>query len=105
MKAQEKTAAYLTKQANRLFRNFRSLIRRPICTLMFPDPVQGEWNILRINQVITNLIANALHHGRPGGPVVVRIFTEGKAVSFSVHNKDNPIPEHMREMIFYPSIR
>jgi signal transduction histidine kinase len=35
--------------------------------------VQGTWDPDRILQVLANLIANAVTHGREGGPVVVRI--------------------------------
>ncbi|MEG9328907.1 sensor histidine kinase [Salinimicrobium catena] len=63
-------------------------------------PVQGDWDRLRLKQVLTNLIANALRHGKAGGPVTLKISTKGKEAIFSVHNEGNPIPKDVQKQIF-----
>lgn len=95
-----KATADLTKQSEQILQEFQIIHPQAKLYLDSPGPVQGEWDILRINQVITNLIANALRHGRPGGPVTLKIFAEGNTVSFSVHNVGNLIPNYVREIIF-----
>lgn len=64
-----------------------------------PGPVQGEWDVLRLDQLITNLLTNALRHGEPGGPVTVRISSKGEKAVFTVHNQGPPIPEDIKKMI------
>jgi signal transduction histidine kinase len=58
-----------------------------------------EWDADRISQVITNLVHNALVHGRD--PVVVEAADEGGHVSISVRN-DGEIPSDALPRLFDP---
>jgi len=95
-----KSAANLTKQCEQITQEFQIAYPKADLRLRASGPVSGEWDLLRINQVITNLIANALRYGKQGGPVTVRIFAEDSKACFSVHNEGDPIPEDKRKMIF-----
>jgi signal transduction histidine kinase len=56
--------------------------------------VGGEWDNDRLHQVFSNLVANALHHGTEGCPIVIRC--DGGAadhVEISVHNDGVVVPE------------
>ncbi|HTE51769.1 MAG TPA: hybrid sensor histidine kinase/response regulator [Kofleriaceae bacterium] len=53
----------------------------------------------RLLQVFSNLIANALHHGEPGGPVTVVVDGAGPDVVVSVHNR-GAIPEELMPTLF-----
>ncbi|WP_029034730.1 sensor histidine kinase [Salinimicrobium terrae] len=64
-----------------------------------PGPVQGEWDVLRLDQLMTNLITNALRHGKPGGPVTVSILAKGNDAFFKIHNEGPLIPKSIKEMI------
>lgn len=64
------------------------------------EPVVGDWDILRIEQMVTNLITNAIRHGKQGGRVKVAITKENDQALLSVHNDGAPIPEEIREKIF-----
>lgn len=64
-----------------------------------PGPIEGEWDSVRLNQLLTNLITNALRHGKPGGPVIVSISAEGNEAFLKVHNEGPPIPEKIRDMV------
>ncbi len=56
-----------------------------------------EWDADRISQVITNLVHNALVHGRD--PIVVELRDEGEHVSMTVRN-DGEIPSDMLPRLF-----
>lgn len=64
------------------------------------EDVKGEWDDLRLGQMMTNLINNAIRYGKNGEPVKVNLSTEGNFVVFSVHNEGEPIPEDVMNRIF-----
>jgi signal transduction histidine kinase len=65
-----------------------------------PPEVQGCWDRDRLEQVFSNLIGNAIQHGDPGRPVVIRVDDDGEQAVISVHNDGAPIPEPVRAEIF-----
>lgn len=64
------------------------------------DGVKGNWDLLRLEQMMTNLLTNAIRHGEKGKPIHVDLNSEEDKAIFSVHNEGEPIPESMRERIF-----
>lgn len=64
-----------------------------------PGAVQGEWDITRLNQLISNLVSNALRYGKPGCPVTVNVSTKGNDAYLEIHNEGPPIPENIKTMI------
>ena len=67
---------------------------------------QGDTNASfdadRMAQVVSNLIANALEHGDPQGPISVLLDGDAAGLQLSVHNTGTPVPEAEREEIFDP---
>jgi PAS domain S-box-containing protein len=62
----------------------------------------GTWDPDRLLQIISNLVANACQHGRPGSAVTVR--TDGRqpdTVTVEVHNL-GAIPEALQPTLFDP---
>lgn len=59
----------------------------------------------RLAQLLSNLIANALNHGREGAPVRVEAFVSGEMLELSVANAGEPIPEAARGQLFQPFTR
>ncbi len=55
----------------------------------------------RMEQVFSNLIGNALLHGDPTTPVVIRVHP-GELVSVVVHNQGEAIPADIQSKIFDP---
>jgi signal transduction histidine kinase len=56
--------------------------------------VAGEWDHDRLHQVFSNLVANALHHGTEGCPIVIRCEgVDVDHVEVSVHNDGVVVPE------------
>ncbi len=64
--------------------------------------LSGEWDPDRLEQVIGNLVGNAVHHAPPGTPVLVRAIGDGDAVRVDVENDGPPIPPESVRSIFDP---
>jgi signal transduction histidine kinase len=64
--------------------------------------VDGLWDTDRLAQVVSNLVGNALEHGAPDKPVVVRLSAADDIVRLSVHSLGPPIPPDALAMIFDP---
>jgi signal transduction histidine kinase len=59
----------------------------------------------RIAQLFSNLLANALTHGDPAGPVRVRARSDDSGFELSVANTGEPIPPDTIERLFQPFSR
>src|SRR5205814_1152980 len=55
-------------------------------------PIAGDWDALRLEQVITNLLSNALKYGA-GSPVEVRVARDSDRAVIEVTDKGPGIPE------------
>jgi phosphoserine phosphatase RsbU/P len=60
---------------------------------------------IRIGQLVSNLVGNALSHGTASQPVRVRAETEDGLFKFSVANGGEPIPQAAMERLFEPFFR
>ncbi len=67
--------------------------------------MEGEWDMLRMGQVLSNLIGNAIEHGFKDTPVEVDVAGTPHDVVLSVRNKGVPIPQERLRMIFDSFIR
>jgi len=56
----------------------------------------------RIQQLLSNLLANALAHGSPDSPVIVSAAVEGRELVIDVWNEGEPIPAGRLDMVFAP---
>ena len=59
----------------------------------------------RIAQLLSNLLANALHHGDPAKPVWVRANSDTQGFELSVTNEGAPIPADDLARLFQPFAR
>lgn len=66
------------------------------------DPVVGNFDGPRMEQVFSNIISNAVQHGEAGSPIKVELATSGSYATFTVHNAGAPIPEDVLPFIFNP---
>ena len=69
-----------------------------------PDPAPGIWDAARIDQVITNLISNALKYGAER-PVEVSVRVEASQAVVVVRDHGIGIPEDEQSKIFGPFAR
>ena len=65
--------------------------------------LRGEWDADRVEQVVSNLVANAVTHGT--GPVRVTARDDGDEVVTTVHNDGHPIPAVVLPILFEPFTR
>ncbi len=65
-----------------------------------PDLPEVRADAVRLEQVLVNLIHNAIKFTRPGGEVVLSAHAEGDFVRFSVQDTGVGIPEDDLERIF-----
>ena len=70
--------------------------------LVVHGDTRGEWDMDRLAQVLSNLIANALAHGNPDSAVTVRVEPREEEVLIYVHNDGTPIPADALGHIFEP---
>ncbi|MDD0968166.1 MULTISPECIES: sensor histidine kinase [Pseudomonas] len=74
-------------------------------TLKTEGDTRGAWDAGRIDQLLQNLIGNALQHGADPREVNVTLKGEARHVLLTVHNYGNPIPEETIGTIFDPLVR
>jgi signal transduction histidine kinase len=63
------------------------------------DDSAGEWDSDRLEQVVSNLVSNAIDHGEEGYPVQVFLRDEGEAVVVDVVNRGQ-MPQQVIEHAF-----
>ncbi|RKH71269.1 sensor histidine kinase [Corallococcus aberystwythensis] len=73
-------------------------------TLEAPTPVEGNWDRARVDQVITNLLTNALKYGA-GKPVHVRVRKEAGLAVLSVRDEGIGISQEDQPRVFERFVR
>lgn len=71
------------------------------CEISFAPagPVVGNWDRFRLEQVVSNLVSNAIRYGR-GKPIVVSLRLEEASAILSVKDEGIGIPPESQERIF-----
>jgi signal transduction histidine kinase len=62
----------------------------------------GAWDAGRVEQVVVNLVSNALKYGPPGGPVTVRVEGQAGEVVLTVRDEGGGLEPRLQEAIFEP---
>jgi len=62
----------------------------------------GSWDPTRMDQLLMNLLTNAVRHIPDGEPVRVHARGDQASVRLSVHNRGDPIPPELHEHVFEP---
>ncbi len=60
---------------------------------------------LRISQLLSNLLGNAVTHGSIAEPIVLKAFAEGDEIVISLTNQGTPIPPALMPLLFEPFSR
>ena len=69
-----------------------------------PQPVSGTWDEGRVDQIVTNLISNALKYGA-GRPIEIAVRTQGSQAIVVVRDHGVGIPADELQRIFGPFTR
>lgn len=67
--------------------------------------VEGHWDPRRLDQLLQNLIGNALQHGASEGAVTLILNGTDDHVTLRVHNNGTPIAEEAMATLFDPLVR
>ncbi|MGZ9271749.1 MAG: sensor histidine kinase [Candidatus Binatia bacterium] len=65
-----------------------------------PKHLLGCFDGTRISQMVSNLVANAIQHGDPRTPVIVKVSLGGQNIIFQIHNEGTPIEASALATIF-----
>jgi signal transduction histidine kinase len=97
----ERQAVDLAALARQTVEQFEDELAEAHCpvTLAADTPVRGYWDPVRIEQVIANLLTNAMKYGR-GHPVNVSVTAEGPTARLTVSDQGIGIAPEDRERIF-----
>ena len=66
--------------------------------------LRGEWDADRLEQVVSNLVGNAIQYGN-GTPITLTGQEQGNSVTLTVQNGGPPIPPEVLPHVFEPLAR
>ena len=91
----------LVQLVSNLLQNFAAQIEAAETEVSFtaPAPVEGNWDEFRIEQVVTNLLTNALRYGGRS-PIQVRVYCEGDEARIEVQDRGIGISQDNQKRIF-----
>jgi len=73
----------------------------PRITVVVPEgPVMAQCDPVRVTQVLTNMLGNALKYSPAGSPVVARLRVEGETALIEVEDRGRGIPADQLERVF-----
>ena len=67
--------------------------------------VIGDWDRARLDQVLTNLVSNALKYSPAGGDVMIGVATDRDHAVLTVRDHGIGIAEEMLDQVFTPFAR
>jgi signal transduction histidine kinase len=91
----------LSQLAHEVVARFQDEAARAGCTLsvVAPGPVMGSWDRSRLDQVLTNMVTNALKYGQ-GKPVEVIVEVAGSSARLAVRDQGVGIAPDDQQRIF-----
>jgi signal transduction histidine kinase len=67
--------------------------------------LEGMFDAQRMQQVVSNLLNNAVQHGQRGSPVILIVRAEGASLVVQVKNRGRPIAPELMQVIFDPLVQ
>ena len=78
----------------------RSIYPKRSFELKCAEELPGEWDEVKLSQVLSNLLGNAIQHGAIDSPVTITAQSDKQGVALSVHNEGAPIPSKIIPKLF-----
>jgi signal transduction histidine kinase/GAF domain-containing protein len=75
------------------------------CDLDAAGEARGQWDPLRIEQVVTNLLANAIRYSPTDRPILVRVRADERVATVEVIDQGMGIPAQQLAHVFTPFFR
>ncbi len=97
--------AALAAEIRERFEHAPERTARHTLALEAPAPVGGTWDCDRLDQVLTNLVSNALKYSPAGGRVLVRVTRCGDEAEVAVSDEGLGIPPEEQPSLFQPFVR
>jgi two-component system sensor histidine kinase/response regulator len=98
----ERAPLDLRPLAERVFQEHQLSAPSQAMSLLVEGDLEGEWDGMRVEQVLSNLLGNAVQHGSRGAPIQVELVgTALEEVVLEVRN-GGVIPDHVIRGIFDP---
>jgi signal transduction histidine kinase len=98
------TRVNLSKLLERLVADFSQLDETRVILLNAPPGVEGWWDEFRLEQIVVNLLTNALRYGI-GQPIEVTLTKSPKLAHISVRDHGIGIPKEDQQRIFDRFVR
>ncbi len=91
----------LAQLVGNLLQNFVPLVESAESSVTFvaPQPVVGHWDEFRLEQVVSNLLTNALRYGA-GTPILVHVYSQDDEARVEVRDQGIGISEENQKRIF-----
>lgn len=99
------TSGDLDSTARKVIDEVRAAYPQRTVNYFHSGDTAGCFDAERLEQVVANLIENALKYGAPDVPVQVSCDGDGSIVRLSVINRGNPIPPELVDRLFEPFVR
>ena len=90
---------------NQLIREFNMIHPDKTILVDFDLEYPVKYDSVRIAQLFSNLLSNAMSYGRKGSPVLVQAISDHKEFRLSVTNEGNKIPDKIMHRLFQPFSR
>ncbi len=74
-------------------------------SLIATEPIEGTWDRGRLDQVLTNLVSNALKYSPDGGQILVRVSRFSEFAQVTVHDNGIGIGQEDLARLFQPFAR
>lgn len=99
----KKTPTAIDEVIENVLARLKPLLKeRPVTLDVEEDLPDVPMDVVQIDQVITNLVENAIKFSPPGSPIAIETGSDGDAIHVVVSDSGPGIPRHEQDRLFQP---